>query len=88
MIWLSLVLRARDYMSDVYSQTGTKGTYGAATARAREQRKDSDEQTEMGAQARESRIAELRRQYLAGTYQVDAHELSAALMKRCLAKDG
>jgi anti-sigma28 factor (negative regulator of flagellin synthesis) len=68
-------------MSDAHSLTGTNGSYGTAAVRAREQNGNSDEQ------ARESRIAELRRQYLEGTYQVDARELSAALIRRHLAKD-
>ena len=68
-------------MPDTYLLTGTNGSYGTAAVRAREQGGSSDEV------AREQRIAELRRQYLQGTYQVDAQELSAALIRRHLAKD-
>jgi anti-sigma28 factor (negative regulator of flagellin synthesis) len=65
-------------MSDAYLPSGTNGSYGTAAIRARKQAGGSDEI------AREQRIAELRRQYLQGTYQVDAQELSAALIKRHL----
>ena len=67
-------------MSDAYSGTGQQGACGTATARAREQKDHSDGET------RERRIAELRRQYLEGTYQVNAQELSAAMIRRHLAK--
>jgi anti-sigma28 factor (negative regulator of flagellin synthesis) len=67
-------------MSDAYSQAGPQGACGTATARAREQNGNPDEA------ARESRIVELRRQYLNDTYQVDAQELSAALIRQHLVK--
>ena len=67
-------------MSDVYSLAGSHGAYGTATARAREEDGNLDEQ------ARESRIAELRRQYLEGTYQADAQKISAAIVKQHLLK--
>ena len=69
-------------MSDAPSLAGTNGSYGTAAVRARKQDGNSAEQ------AREERIAELRRQYLEGTYEVDARELSAALIRQHLAKDG
>ena len=68
-------------MPNVPSLTGAHGSYGAAAVRAREKSGNSDEV------ARENRIAALRRQYLEGTYEVDTRELSAALIKRHLAKD-
>lgn len=68
-------------MSDAYTSTGSNGSYGAAAVRAREQKDNADEK------AREDRIEELRRQYLEGTYQVDVSELSAAMVKKHLAKD-
>lgn len=68
-------------MSDVYSSAGPQGACGAATARAREHETAQDEQT------RGDRISELRRQYLEGTYQVDAQQLSAAILRRHLAKE-
>jgi len=68
-------------MPDTYPSTGIKGSLGAAAVRARKPNSNADEET------RQNRIAELRRQYLEGTYQVDARELSAALIKKHLAKD-
>jgi anti-sigma28 factor (negative regulator of flagellin synthesis) len=68
-------------MSDAYLPTGINGSHGTAAVRARQQDSNSDEV------AREQRIAELRRQYLQGMYQVDAQELSAALIKQHLATD-
>ena len=67
-------------MSDAYSGTGRQEACGTATARAREQRGHPDQD------ARERRIAELRRQYLEGTYQVDAQEVSAAIVRQHLTK--
>jgi Anti-sigma-28 factor, FlgM len=76
-----LVLILQVHMSNAYLPAGTNGSYGTATVRAREQGCNSDEA------AREQRIAELRRQYLQGTYQIDAQELSTAMIKRHLAKN-
>lgn len=66
-------------MSDAYLGTGQQGACGTATARAREQNGHPDQEV------RERRIAELRQQYLEGTYQVDAQELSAAIIREHLA---
>lgn len=68
-------------MSDAYTSTGINGSYGAAAVRARERKGNADEE------ARKDRIAELRRQYLEGTYRVNGAELSAAIVKKHLAKD-
>ncbi|MBV9676631.1 MAG: flagellar biosynthesis anti-sigma factor FlgM, partial [Acidobacteriaceae bacterium] len=57
------------------------GSHGAAAVRAREQKGNADEE------ARENRVAELRRQYREGTYQVEVPELSAAIVRRYLIKD-
>ncbi len=74
-------------MSDVYPPAESNGPYGTAAVRARK-RQGSDEAAAVSPQAREARVAELRRQYLAGTYEVDAGKLSTALIRRHLAKDG
>lgn len=68
-------------MSDAYTSSGINGSYGTAAVRAREQKGNAEEE------ARENRITELRRQYLEGTYQVDVLKLSAAIIKKHLAKD-
>lgn len=73
-------------MSEIYSPAGSQGAYGTATVRVRKHQ-DSNEADAFSPQARDARIAELRRQYLEGTYQVDADQLSAALVAKHLAKD-
>ena len=80
-LWRDLDQKSLTGMSDAHSSTGTNGSYGAAAVRAREQKGNADEK------ARQNRIAELRRQYLEGTYRVDAPELSAAIVKNHLIKD-
>lgn len=73
-------------MSDICLPAGSHGAYGTAAVRARKHQ-DSRETDAFNPQTRDARIAELRRQYLEGTYQVDADKLSAALVRRHLAED-
>jgi anti-sigma28 factor (negative regulator of flagellin synthesis) len=73
-------------MSNIDSPAGSHGAYGTATVRARKHQ-DSNEAAAFSPQARDARIAQLRKQYLEGTYQVDADKLSAVLIRRHLAED-
>ena len=59
-------------MSEARWSDGTDGGAAAAPKRTREQCETTPE--------REARVAELREQYLNGTYQVDAARLSAAII--------
>lgn len=62
------------------SKSSPSGSSGAATAVARQA------EPLPGANAAEDRVEELRRRYRAGTYKVDAAELSAKILDKYLEK--
>ncbi|MBV9158074.1 MAG: flagellar biosynthesis anti-sigma factor FlgM [Acidobacteriaceae bacterium] len=62
-------------MQDSHSPQNAASPNGAATARAVEPEEPDP---------REARVAELRKQYLEGTYQVEASELIAAIIDKHL----
>lgn len=63
-------------MPDAHSASGNTDATGAATARAKENLPE----------AREARVAELRRCYQEGAYSVDSAKVSASLIDRHLQK--
>jgi anti-sigma28 factor (negative regulator of flagellin synthesis) len=64
-------------MDSPYLPGKASGPSGVAARQARELDSPAESQA-----AREARIAELRRQYLAGTYEVDANLLSANIIEQ------
>lgn len=74
-------------MSNPYPQEGISGAQGTATAVQKQlQQPVSPAEGEEISEEREQRVAELRKQYLDGTYQVDAGSVSASLVEKHLNK--